>query len=58
VNRIALRRISARFTDAFKAKEPYADLMRSIPVGVVLNPRTALLGAARLADRLMRETAK
>jgi glucokinase len=41
-----------RFTEAFNAKEPHADLMRSIPVRVVLNDATALLGAARAADDL------
>jgi len=44
------------FTDAFNAKEPHADLMRLIPVRVVLNPQTPLLGAARLADEQMGES--
>jgi glucokinase len=44
-----------RFTDAFNAKEPHSDLMRSMPVRVVLNQHTALLGAARLADELAGE---
>jgi glucokinase len=46
-----------RFTDAFNAKEPHADLMRSIPVSVVLNQGTPLLGAARLAEEMPGDTA-
>jgi len=46
-----------RFTDAFNAKEPHADLMRSIPVRVVLNQQTALLGATRLAEELTGDAA-
>ena len=41
-----------RFTEAFNAKGAFADLMRSMPVRVVLNPETALLGAARVASEL------
>jgi glucokinase len=41
-----------RFTEAFNAKGAFADLMRSIPVRVILNPETALLGAARVASEL------
>ena len=38
--------------DAFRAKGAFTDLMRSIPVRVVLNAETALLGAARAAGEL------
>ena len=34
------------FLDAFRAKEPMADLVATIPVGVILNPDAGLLGAA------------
>jgi glucokinase len=37
------------FVRAFTDKGPMADLMRSIPVGVVRDPRLALRGAARVA---------
>jgi glucokinase len=34
------------FLDAFRAKEPLVDLLRTIPVSVILNPAAGLLGAA------------
>lgn len=37
------------FMRAFTAKGRFADLLRRVPVQVILNDRTALLGAARLA---------
>jgi glucokinase len=37
------------FQDAYLSKSPLEHLVRAIPVRVVLEPRTALLGAARLA---------
>ncbi len=37
---------SGAFIDAFTRKGRFTDLMRSIPVRIILNPRTALLGAA------------
>ncbi len=37
------------FMEAFTAKGRFEDLMREIPVRVILNDRTALLGAARCA---------
>jgi glucokinase len=40
------------FCRAFRDKGRFADLMRSIPVSVALNPRTPLLGAARVAAGL------
>jgi glucokinase len=42
-----------RFIDAFNDKGPLADVTRSMPVRVVLNPETALLGAARMASELL-----
>jgi len=40
------------FADAFRDKGRFADLMASIPVHVVLEPRAALFGAARVAASL------
>jgi glucokinase len=37
---------SGLFLEAFRAKEPMADLVATIPVAVILNPDAALLGAA------------
>ena len=37
------------FVAAFRAKGRFAELMAAIPIHVVLEPRTALLGAARIA---------
>ena len=34
------------FLEAFRAKEPMADLVATIPVSVILNPDSGLLGAA------------
>lgn len=42
------------FVAAFRDKGRYRDLLASIPVHLVLNPRTALLGAAHLARELLR----
>lgn len=43
---------SGRFMDAFRAKEPLADMLRTIPVRVILNPSAGLLGAATFASTL------
>jgi glucokinase len=43
---------SGIFIDAFRAKEPLADLLRLIPVRVILNPAAGLMGAATYAERL------
>ena len=40
------------FMDAFRDKEPLADLLRLIPVRVILNPAAGLIGAATYAERL------
>ena len=37
---------SGMFLDAFRAKEPLADFVATIPVAVILNPDAGLLGAA------------
>jgi glucokinase len=37
---------SGMFLDAFRAKEPMADFVATIPVAVILNPDAGLLGAA------------
>jgi glucokinase len=41
----------AAFRDAFLAKDPLRDFLETVPVRVVLEERTALFGAARLAAR-------
>ncbi len=41
------------FVEAFRAKGRFFEFMKSLPVNVVVNPRTALLGAAKLAGRLV-----
>jgi glucokinase len=43
---------SGLFLDAFRAKEPMADLVATIPVSVILNPDTGLVGAAAHAQFL------
>jgi glucokinase len=43
---------SGRFIDAFRDKEPLADMLRLIPVRVILNPAAGLLGAATYAQGL------
>jgi glucokinase len=43
---------SGAFLDGFLGKGRMASLMRSIPVHVVLDPRTPLLGAATRARTL------
>ena len=43
---------SGPFLDAFRAKEPMADLVATIPVMVVTNPDSGLLGAAVHAAEL------
>jgi glucokinase len=40
------------FIEAFRAKEPLADLIATIPVSVILNPDAGLLGAAVRAAQL------
>jgi glucokinase len=37
---------SGAFMDAFRDKEPMVDLLRTLPVTVILNPAAGLLGAA------------
>jgi glucokinase len=41
---------NGRFLDAFRSKGAMADLMATIPVAVILNPRAGLLGAAVQAN--------
>jgi glucokinase len=43
---------SGLFLDAFRAKEPMADLLATMPVAVILNPEAGLLGAAVHAQEL------
>ncbi len=43
------------FLEAFRAKDPMADLMMVMPVAVILNPRAGLLGAAAFANALARQ---
>ncbi len=42
------------FMDAFRSKAPMIDLLRALPVHVILNPEAALLGAAVRAAGLCR----
>lgn len=46
---------SGLFIDAFRDKPPLADMLRTIPVSVILNPAAGLLGAAVCAERLLEE---
>ncbi|MBV8688097.1 MAG: glucokinase, partial [Alphaproteobacteria bacterium] len=41
----------ATFMEAFTAKGRLSSLCEAIPVNVILNPKTALIGAARYAAR-------
>ena len=43
---------SGAFLEAFRAKEPMAHLVATIPVAVILNPDAGLLGAASYAQDL------
>jgi glucokinase len=52
--KIRSRLIDGGFVHAFRDKGRFADLMARIPVHLVLEPRTALLGAARVAHDLAR----
>ena len=40
-----------RFMRAFTAKPPFEALLSAMPVNVILNPETALIGAAVFASR-------
>jgi len=40
------------FLDAFRDKDPMADLLRTLPVSVILNPKAGLIGAAVRAAAL------
>ncbi len=51
--RIRTKLADGRFVAAFRDKGRLSDLMASIPVHVVLNPRAPLLGAARVARELL-----
>jgi glucokinase len=42
-----------RFIDAFRSKAPMTDLLRTLPVHVILNPSAGLLGAAVRAAQLI-----
>jgi glucokinase len=44
---------TGRFMDAFRDKEPLAEMLRTIPVRVILNPSAGLLGAATFAATLI-----
>ena len=43
------------FMDAFRNKDPMVDLLRTLPVHVILNPTAALLGAAVRAGSMLRD---
>jgi glucokinase len=44
---------SGLFIDAFRDKPPLTDLLRTVPVAVILNPAAGLLGAAVRAAGLV-----
>jgi len=44
---------NGRFMDAFLDKEPMVDMLRTMPVSVILNPQAGLLGAAVRASVLL-----
>ena len=46
------------FMEAFRDKPPMTDLLRTLPVSVILNPSAGLLGAAVHASTLGRETSR
>jgi glucokinase len=48
--RILAKLEDGRFLQAFTAKGRFADLLAAIPVRVILNDRTALMGAALAAE--------
>lgn len=53
--KIRRRLTDGAFVRAFRDKGRFADLLAAVPVHLVLEPRTALLGAARVAHALSRE---
>ena len=44
---------SGLFIEAFRDKSPLGDLLRTIPVSVILNPAAGLLGAAVCAEQML-----
>jgi glucokinase len=46
---------SGAFIDAFRDKPPLSDMLRTIPVAIILNPAAGLLGAAVCAERMLEE---
>lgn len=44
---------SGLFMQAFRDKEPMVDLLRTLPVSVILNPAAGLVGAAVCATRML-----
>lgn len=49
VTRILPAVVKGAFMEAFTAKQPFAELLQSIPVRIILNPSASRLGAAHLA---------
>lgn len=52
-SKILARLASGRFMEGFLTKGRHSDLLKAISVKVVLNPRTALIGAARRGEALV-----
>jgi glucokinase len=52
--RIRSKLAEGGFVSAFRDKGRFSELMASIPVHLVLDPRVPLLGAARVARELLR----
>ena len=48
--KILPRLLSGEFVETFTSKGRFSDLMRAIPVKVIMNEHTALMGAARRAQ--------
>ena len=54
--RILLYLEDKRFLQAFRRKGRFTDLLVRVPVHVILNPRVALLGAARHGFEMQSKT--
>jgi glucokinase len=53
ITKLRPRLAPSGFLDAYRAKEPYAELVGDIPLHIMLNPKAAQLGAAHLARELL-----
>jgi len=53
VTKILPRMTTGAFMDSFVDKGRYMDLLEEVPVNIILNPKTALLGAAHAAREMV-----